>query len=149
MRAAGPHAPPDIFRPSEFIDLALRNITTSLLLGRACWSRSCCFVFLSDVGAAAISLTAIPLSLLAALIVLDALGFGINTLTLGGLAIALGEVVDDAIIDVENIARRLRENRARRRAAERRRAWCSRPRSRCAAAWCTRRSSWRWSSCRC
>jgi Cu/Ag efflux pump CusA len=69
-------------------------------------------VFLSDVGAAAISLTAIPLSLLAALIVLDKLGFGLNTLTLGGLAIALGEVVDDAIIDVENIARRLRENRA-------------------------------------
>ena len=68
-------------------------------------------MFLSDVGAAAISLTAIPLSLLAALIVLDRLGFGINTLTLGGLAIALGEVVDDAIIDVENIARRLRENR--------------------------------------
>src|SRR6185295_1344309 len=59
----------------------------------------------------AISLTAIPLSLLAAILVLDALGFGINTLTLGGLAIALGEVVDDAIIDVENIARRLRANR--------------------------------------
>ena len=73
-------------------------------------------LFLSDVGAAAISLTAIPLSLLAALIVLDRLGFGINTLTLGGLAIALGEVVDDAIIDVENIARRLRrEPPARRR----------------------------------
>jgi Cu/Ag efflux pump CusA len=70
------------------------------------------FVFLADAGAAAISLTAIPLSLLAAIIVLDRFGFGINTLTLGGLAIALGEVVDDAIIDVENIARRLREHRA-------------------------------------
>ena len=68
-------------------------------------------LFLSDLRAAAISLTAIPLSLLAAIIVLDCFGFSINTLTLGGLAIALGEVVDDAIIDVENIARRLRENR--------------------------------------
>src|SRR6185295_8643768 len=69
-------------------------------------------IFLSDARAAAISLTAIPLSLLTGIIALDLLGFGINTLTLGGLAIALGEVVDDAIIDVENIARRLRQNRA-------------------------------------
>ena len=84
---------------------------TSLLLG-AVLVAVVLLLFLADVGAAAISLTAIPLSLLAALIVLDRLGFGINTLTLGGLAIALGEVVDDAIIDVENIARRLRENRA-------------------------------------
>jgi CzcA family heavy metal efflux pump len=111
MKAAGLTLRPDIFRPSEFIDLALRNIVTSLLLG-AVLVAVILLLFLSDVGAAAISLTAIPLSLLAALIVLDRLGFGINTLTLGGLAIALGEVVDDAIIDVENIARRLRQNRA-------------------------------------
>ena len=110
VKAAGLSLRPDIFRPSEFIDLALRNIVTSLLLG-AVLVAVVLVVFLSDAGAAAISLTAIPLSLLAALIVLDLLGFGINTLTLGGLAIALGEVVDDAIIDVENIARRLRENR--------------------------------------
>jgi len=110
MRAEGLVLHGDIFRPSEFIDLALRNIVSSLLLG-AVLVAVVLLVFLSDVGAAAISLTAIPLSLLAALIVLDRLGFGINTLTLGGLAIALGEVVDDAIIDVENIARRLRENR--------------------------------------
>ncbi len=101
---------PALFRPSEFIDLALHNVTTSLLLG-AVLVAGILFIFLSDVGAAAISLTAIPLSLLAAMVVLDAMGFGLNTLTLGGLAIALGEVVDDAIIDVENIARRLRENR--------------------------------------
>ena len=120
----------------------------SLLLG-AVLVAVVLLVFLSDVGAAAISLTAIPLSLLAALIVLDRLGFGINTLTLGGLAIALGEVVDDAIIDVENIARRLRREPplARRRAAPR--AWCSMPRSRCAAAWSTRRSSSHSCSCRC
>jgi CzcA family heavy metal efflux pump len=111
MRAEGLTLHSGIFRPSEFIDLALRNIITSLLLG-AVLVAAVLLVFLADAGAAAISLTAIPLSLLAALIVLDRLGFGINTLTLGGLAIALGEVVDDAIIDVENIARRLRENRA-------------------------------------
>jgi CzcA family heavy metal efflux pump len=110
MRAEGLALHSDIFRPSEFIDLALRNIVTSLLLG-AVLVAVVLLVFLADAGAAAISLAAIPLSLLAALIALERLGFGINTLTLGGLAIALGEVVDDAIIDVENIARRLRENR--------------------------------------
>ena len=112
IEAAGLTLDPAIFRPSEFIDLAIRNITTSLLLGGALVT-VILVLFLADAGAAAISLTAIPLSLLAAILVLDALGFGINTLTLGGLAIALGEVVDDAIIDVENIARRLRLNRER------------------------------------
>jgi len=116
IAAAGLTLHPALFRPSEFIDLALRNITNSLLLGAALVA-VVLFVFLADVGAAAISLTAIPLSLLAAIIVLDRFGFGINTLTLGGLAIALGEVVDDAIIDVENIARRLRQHRASAEAA--------------------------------
>ncbi|HEU4589104.1 MAG TPA: efflux RND transporter permease subunit [Gemmatimonadales bacterium] len=111
IRAAGLELHPQLFRPAEFIDLALRNITTSLLLGAGLVALIL-VLFLADLGAAAISLTAIPLSLLAAIIVLDRFGFGINTLTLGGLAIALGEVVDDAIIDVENIARRIRENRA-------------------------------------
>ncbi|HEX6104168.1 MAG TPA: efflux RND transporter permease subunit [Gemmatimonadales bacterium] len=112
IEQAGLTLDPGLFRPAEFIDLALRNITTSLLLG-ALLVALVLFLFLADLGAAAISLTAIPLSLLAAILVLDVLGFGINTLTLGGLAIALGEVVDDAIIDVENIARRLRENAGR------------------------------------
>jgi CzcA family heavy metal efflux pump len=110
LAAAGLTLHPALFRPSEFIDLALRNITNSLLLG-AVLVAVVLFVFLADVGAATISLMAIPLSLLAAIIVLDRFGFGINTLTLGGLAIALGEVVDDAIIDVENIGRRLRQHR--------------------------------------
>ena len=110
IEAAGLTLHPALFRPSEFIDLALRNITTSLLLG-AVLVAVVLFLFLADVRAAAISLTAIPLSLLAAILTLEYFGFGINTLTLGGLAIALGEVVDDAIIDVENIARRLRLNR--------------------------------------
>ncbi len=111
IEAAGLELHPALFRPSEFIDLALRNITTSLLLGAALVA-VVLFLFLADARAAAISLTAIPLSLLAAILTLEYFGFGINTLTLGGLAIALGEVVDDAIIDVENIARRLRLNRA-------------------------------------
>jgi CzcA family heavy metal efflux pump len=111
IKAAGLTLDPALFRPSEFIDLALRNITSSLLLGGLLVA-GILLIFLSDARAAAISLTAIPLSLLTGIIALDLLGFGINTLTLGGLAIALGEVVDDAIIDVENIARRLRENRA-------------------------------------
>jgi CzcA family heavy metal efflux pump len=110
IRAQGLTLHPGLFRPAEFIDLALRNITTSLLLGAALVA-VVLFVFLADVRTAAISLTAIPLSLLAAILALEQLGFGVNTLTLGGLAIALGEVVDDAIIDVENIARRLRLNR--------------------------------------
>jgi len=112
IEAAGLELHPALFRPSEFIDLALRNITTSLLLG-AVLVAVVLLLFLADARAAAISLTAIPLSLLAAILALEYLGFGINTLTLGGLAIALGEVVDDAIIDVENIARRLRLNRGR------------------------------------
>jgi CzcA family heavy metal efflux pump len=110
IRSAGLTLDQTIFRPAEFVDLAIRNITTSLLLGGALVA-GILVLFLADAGAAAISLTAIPLSLLAAILALDTLGFSVNTLTLGGLAIALGEVVDDAIIDVENIARRLRLNR--------------------------------------
>ncbi len=98
---------PELFRPATFIDLALRNIVTSLLLG-AVLVAAILLLFLADARSAAISLTAIPLSLLSATLLLELFGFSINTLTLGGLAIALGEVVDDAIIDVENIARRLR-----------------------------------------
>jgi len=101
---------PDLFRPAAFIDVAIRNITRALLVG-ALLVAVILLLFLFDLRAAAISLTAIPLSLLSAIIVLDRSGYSLNTLTLGGLAIALGEVVDDAIIDVENIARRLRQNR--------------------------------------
>src|SRR6185437_10232131 len=69
--------------------------------------------FLFDWRAAAISLAAIPLSLLSAVLVLERLGASLNTMTLGGLAIAIGVVVDDAVVDVENILRRLRENQRR------------------------------------
>jgi CzcA family heavy metal efflux pump len=100
---------PALFRQANFIEHAISNVTHSLLLG-AVLVAVVLFIFLFNLRTALISLTAIPLSLLTAVIILWAWGAGLNTLTLGGLAIAVGEVVDDAIIDVENIFRRLREN---------------------------------------
>ncbi len=100
-----------LFRPASFIAAALANVRFSLLLGGAL-VLVVLLLFLADWRTAAISFTAIPLSLLGAVILLDRLGCTLNTLTLGGLAIAIGEVVDDAIIDVENILRRLRLNAA-------------------------------------
>ncbi|HYM13474.1 MAG TPA: efflux RND transporter permease subunit [Bryobacterales bacterium] len=102
---------PRLFRPANFIETALHNVNFSLLLGGILVA-AVLFLFLFNLRTAFISLTAIPLSLLVAVIILDRLGATLNTLTLGGLAIAIGEVVDDAIIDVENIFRRLRENAA-------------------------------------
>lgn len=102
---------PMLFRPATFVDVALGNITRSLLLG-GILVIVVLFLFLADFGAAAVSLTAIPLSLLTAIIILNRFGLSVSTMSLAGLAIAIGEVVDDAIIDVENIARRLRENRS-------------------------------------
>lgn len=99
-----------LFRPASFIETATHNVKTSLLLGGALVI-AVLTLFLYDWRTAAISCSAIPLSLLAGVIVLQRLGFSLNTMTLGGLAIAIGEVVDDAVIDVENILRRLRENR--------------------------------------
>src|SRR5579863_9337259 len=102
---------PNLFRPVNFINTAIHNIRNSLLLG-ATLVIIVLFLFLFDLRTAAISCTAIPLSLLAAITVMDKMGFALNTMTLGGLAIAIGEVVDDAVIDVENILRRLRQNAA-------------------------------------
>jgi CzcA family heavy metal efflux pump len=101
----------DLFKPANFIDIAVHNVRNSLLLGAA-FVIVILFLFLFDLRVAAISCSAIPLSLLVAVTVMDHMGFTLNTLTLGGLAIAIGEVVDDAVIDVENILRRLRENAA-------------------------------------
>ena len=100
----------DLFRPADFIAISTSNVRNSLLLGGALVVVVLC-LFLFDLRTATISCMAIPLSLLAAIVVLNALGATLNAMTLGGLAIAIGEVVDDAVIDVENIARRLRENR--------------------------------------
>jgi Cu/Ag efflux pump CusA len=99
---------PDIFRPANFITTSLQSIGHALLIGAALVA-VVLFICLFNVRVAFISLTAIPLSLLVAVIVLTQAGISLNTLTLGGLAIAIGEVVDDAIIDAENIFRRLRE----------------------------------------
>ncbi len=102
---------PALHRPASFVESAIATLRRSLLLG----SLLVVFVllaFLQDPRAALVSLTAIPLSLLTAVIVLARFGVTLNTMSLGGLAIAIGEVVDDAIIDVDNIVRRLRENRA-------------------------------------
>lgn len=98
-----------IFRPVNFIDVATANIGQSLLLG-AVLVMVVLFLFLFDWRTAAISCSAIPLSLVAAAAVLERLGVTLNTMTLGGLAISIGVVVDDAVVDVENIVRRLREN---------------------------------------
>ncbi len=109
IAAAGIEIDPALFRPADFINTAIHNLSASLLLGGA-FVAIVLFLFLFNFRIAFISLTAIPLSLLIAIIVLYYMGESLNTLTLGGLAIAIGEVVDDAIIDVENIHRRLLQN---------------------------------------
>lgn len=102
---------PRLFRQADFIQRSLRNVDAALVEG-SLLVIGILLVFLANLRTAVISLVAIPLSLVAAVAVLSLLGQTINTLTLGGLAIAIGEVVDDAIIDVENIYRRLRQNQA-------------------------------------
>jgi CzcA family heavy metal efflux pump len=102
---------PTIFRPATFIERAIDNLTHALFIG--CVLVALILIaFLFDWRTAVISLTAIPLSLITAILVFTYSGATINTMVLAGLVIALGEVVDDAIIDVENIARRLKLNRA-------------------------------------
>ena len=107
-----------LFRQADFIELAMSNLTRALRDG-ALLVAAVTLLFLASARAGAITLLAIPLSLLAAVVGLRALGLSINSMTLGGMAIAVGALVDDAIIDVENVGRRLREN-ARRPAAQRR-----------------------------
>jgi CzcA family heavy metal efflux pump len=99
-----------LFRQASFIERAIGNLNVSILVG--CVLVTLVLIaFLLQWRTVVISLTAIPLSLLGAVAVLHACGASLNTMTLGGLAIALGAVVDDAIVDVENVLRRLRENR--------------------------------------
>jgi CzcA family heavy metal efflux pump len=98
-----------LHRPATFVDRSLANLRDALLIGGVLVV-AVLVALLRNRRAIAISLAAIPLSLLSAVIVLTRLGVTLNTMSLGGLAIAIGEVVDDAIIDVENIVRRLREN---------------------------------------
>ncbi len=100
----------DLFRPANFIEVAIKGVRTDILIGSVLVI-TVLFLFLFNVRTAFISATAIPLSLLTAIVVMSYYNIGLNIMVLGGLAIALGEVVDDAIIDTENIFRRLRENR--------------------------------------
>ena len=99
------------FRQSNFIDSAIRNVSESLLQGVVIVS-VVIVLFLMNWRAAVISLIAIPLSLLIGLMLMKSLGLGINTMTLGGLVVAIGSVVDDSIVDMENCYRGLRRNRA-------------------------------------
>jgi CzcA family heavy metal efflux pump len=98
-----------LHRPATFIERALQNLQQSLLIA-ALLILGVLYVFLRDLRAALIAFLAIPLSLLAAVAVLRHLGMTLNTMTLGGFAVALGVLVDDAIIGIENIMRRLRQN---------------------------------------
>lgn len=109
---AGVDVDSTIFRPATFIEMSIANLNRALVIG-CLLVVVVLVVFLWDWRTAVISLTAIPLSLLAAALVLRYRGGTLDTMVIAGLIIALGEVVDDAIIDVENIVRRLRLNRGR------------------------------------
>src|SRR6476469_2103171 len=101
-----------IFRQADFIEVAVDNVIKALRDG-GLLVIVIVLLFLANFRAAAVTLTAMPLSLATAVLVLRAFGSSINTMTLGGMAIAIGALVDDAIIDVENVVRRLRENAAK------------------------------------
>lgn len=106
------HVSTDIFRQADFIESSISNVKTSLWEG-ALFVVVILFLFLANVRTTVISVITIPLSLLVSLLVLHLLGQTINTMSLGGMAIAIGSLVDDAIVDVENVWKKLRENRMR------------------------------------
>ncbi len=101
---------PDLFKPANFIDASIKRLRFDILIG-AFMVITVLYIFLFNIKTAFISAVAIPISLLSAICVMNSFGMGLNVMVLSGLAIVLGEVVDDAIIDVENIFRRLRQNK--------------------------------------
>ena len=109
---AGVEIHAELFQQADFISVAIENVLKSLLDG-AVLVVIVLFLFLWNVRSTVISLVAIPLSLVVAIFAMKLLGITINTMTLGGMAIAIGALVDDAIIDVENVFRRLKENHHR------------------------------------
>ena len=100
----------DIFRQSRFIESSIGNVQKSLLEG-GIFVVIVLFLFLANVRTTIISLVTLPLSLIASILALHYMGFTINTMSLGGMAIAIGSLVDDALVDVENVYKRLHENR--------------------------------------
>lgn len=102
----------DIFRQADFIDNSISNLQRSLLEG-AIFVIIVLFFFLMNLRTTVISVIALPLSIIVAVLVLNFMGYTINTMSLGGIAIAIGSLVDDAIVDVENVYKRLRENAAK------------------------------------
>lgn len=100
----------DIFRQSRFIESSIGNVQKSLLEG-GIFVVIVLFLFLANIRTTVISLVTLPLSLIASILALHYMGFTINTMSLGGIAIAIGSLVDDAIVDVENVYKRLHENR--------------------------------------
>lgn len=111
-RPAGIAEPAFLFKQADFIERSVSNVEEALRDG-AIMVAVVLFLFLVNFRTTAISLIAIPVSILAAGLAFHFLGLSINTMTLGGLAIAIGELVDDAVVDVENVLRRLKENRLR------------------------------------
>lgn len=104
------HVSTDIFRQSRFIDSSINNVKNSLFEG-SFFVVIVLFLFLMNIRTTVISLVALPPSLLVSILALHYMGLTINTMSLGGMAIAIGSLVDDAIVDVENVYKRIRENR--------------------------------------
>ncbi|WP_324034744.1 efflux RND transporter permease subunit [Aeromonas caviae] len=107
---AGISTPQISFRQADFIDASIDNVKEALRDG-AIMVAVILFLFLMNMRTTFISLTAIPLSLAVTFLIFNSLGLSVNVMTLGGLAIAIGELVDDALVDVENVLRRLKENK--------------------------------------